>query len=121
MNTDNSIWQGRYDGETEENLRIFQKVEQTDNYNSIKSGDIVLHGFAVEEGVRRNKGRIGAKDAPNIIRRNMSNFPIQHPEFRLLDFGNITCEEQKLEEAQENLAQKVKFVLDKCVEVFGYR
>jgi formiminoglutamase len=113
LNTDNPIWQGRYDGETEENLRIFQKVEQTDNYNSIKSGDIVLHGFAVEEGVRRNKGRIGAKDAPNIIRRNMSNFPIQYPEFRLLDFGNITCEEQKLEESQENLAQKVKFVLDK--------
>jgi formiminoglutamase len=72
-----------------------------------------LHGFAVDEGVRRNKGRIGAAKAPDIIRKNMSNFPVVSPDFKLLDFGNITCEDQNLEKTQENLAEKVSKILQK--------
>ncbi len=28
-----------------------------------------LHGFAVDEGVKRNKGRVGAKDAPGYYQK----------------------------------------------------
>jgi formiminoglutamase len=68
-------------------------VKEENNYDLISPKDFVLHGFAVDEGVRRNKGRQGAKDAPDIIRKNMSNFPVILPDFSLLDFGNITCED----------------------------
>lgn len=106
-----NIWQGRLDGEELLFHRLFQRVKEEQNYDSILTDDFVLHGFAVDEGVRRNKGRLGAKDAPNLIRKNMSNFPVILPNFSMLDFGNVTCEDGNLENAQNNLAKNVSKVL----------
>ncbi|MDC8098415.1 formimidoylglutamase [Chryseobacterium rhizosphaerae] len=106
-----NIWQGRWDGEELLFHRIFQRVKEEQNYDSISPNDFVLHGFAVDEGVRRNKGRQGAKDAPDVIRKNMSNFPVVLPDFSMLDFGNITCEDGHLENAQNSLAKNVSKVL----------
>jgi len=105
------IWQGRNDGDELLHHRIFQRVREEKNYDSISTNDFVLHGFAVDEGVRRNKGRQGAKDAPDIIRRNMANFPVIRPDFSLLDFGNVTCEDGDLENTQKELAKNVSKVL----------
>ncbi|WP_139422057.1 formimidoylglutamase [Chryseobacterium mulctrae] len=105
------IWQGRLDGEELLYHRIFQRVKAESNYDLISTNDFVLHGFAVDEGVRRNKGRQGAKDAPDVIRKNMSNFPVIRPDFSLLDFGNITCEDENLENTQNELAKNVSKVL----------
>lgn len=105
------IWQGRFDGEDPLYHRIFQRVSLENDYALISPNDFVLHGFAVDEGVKRNKGRVGAKDAPNLIRKNMSNFPVVSPEFSLKDFGNITCENGNLEGSQNELAEKVAQVL----------
>lgn len=105
------IWQGRLDGEELLYHRIFQRVKAENNYDLISTNDFVLHGFAVDEGVRRNKGRQGAKDAPDVIRKNMSNFPVIRPDFSLLDFGNITCEDGNLENTQNELAKNVSKVL----------
>jgi len=105
------IWQGRLDGEEPLYHRIFQRVKEERNYDNISTGDFALHGFAVDEGVRRNKGRQGAKDAPDIIRKNMSNFPVILPDFSMLDFGNVTCENGNLESTQNDLAKNVSKVL----------
>ena len=105
------IWQGRFDGDDPLSHRIFQRVFLENNYSNISPNDFVLHGFAVDEGVKRNKGRIGAKDAPDIIRKNTANFPVVNPEFVLKDFGNITCEDGNLEKSQNELAEKVTEVL----------
>jgi len=105
------IWQGRLDGEELLYHRIFQRVKEEKNYDAISTNDFVLHGFAVDEGVRRNKGRQGAKDAPDMIRKNMSNFPVIRPDFSLLDFGNIICEDANLENTQNELAKNVSKVL----------
>lgn len=107
----NTIWQGRLDGEDLLFHRIFQRVREENNYDLISTKDFVLHGFAVDEGVKRNKGREGAKNAPDVIRKNMSNFPVIRPDFTLLDFGNVTCEDGNLEETQNNLAKNVSKVL----------
>ncbi|MGL6129809.1 formimidoylglutamase [Chryseobacterium artocarpi] len=106
-----NIWQGRLDGEELLFHRLFQRVKEEQNYDNISTNDFALHGFAVDEGVRRNKGRQGAKDAPDVIRRNMSNFPVNLPDFSMLDFGNITCEDGNLENTQNNLAKNVSKVL----------
>lgn len=106
-----NIWQGRLDGEELLFHRLFQRVQEEHNYDNVSTNDFVLHGFAVDEGVRRNKGRQGAKEAPDVIRKNMSNFPVIIPDFSLLDFGNITCEDGNLENAQNNLAKNVSKVL----------
>ncbi len=107
----NTIWQGRLDGEELLFHRIFQRVREESNYDSISTSDFVLHGFAVDEGVRRNKGRQGAKDAPDIIRKNMANFPVIRPNFSMLDFGNVTCDDGNLENTQNQLAKNVSKVL----------
>ena len=105
------IWQGRFDGEDPLYHRIFQRVSLETDYASISPNDFVLHGFAVDEGVKRNKGRVGAKEAPDIIRKNMSNFPVVNPEFSLKDFGNINCDDGNLDKSQNELAEKVTEVL----------
>lgn len=108
-----SVWNGRYDGKDPLFHRVFQRVLVSADYNSIDAGDFCLHGFAVDEGVQRNKGRIGAKNAPDIIRKNMSNFPVNSPDFVLKDFGNVYCEDGNLEVSQQELADKVAVVLSK--------
>jgi formiminoglutamase len=105
------IWQGRLDGDELLYHRIFQRVKIETDYDAISTKDFVLHGFAVEEGVKRNKGRLGAKDAPGVIRKNLSNFPVILPDFSLLDFGNITCDDTNLEKTQNSLAKNVSKVL----------
>jgi len=104
-------WTGRFDGDEESFHRIFQRTKRESNYGIINPDDFVLHGFAVDEGVKRNKGRVGAQAAPDIIRKNMSNFPVIHSDFRLQDFGNIKCENGDLESAQNLLADKVSKAL----------
>lgn len=105
------MWQGRFDGDNPLYHRVFQKVSVENDYGKISENDFVLHGFAVDEGVKRNKGRTGAKDATDIIRKNMANFPVVNPEFILKDFGNIFCEDGDLEKSQNELSEKVAEVL----------
>lgn len=107
------MWQGRYDGDSPLVQRVFQKVILEKDYRNIKNKDFVLQGFTVDEGVKRNLGRVGAAEAPNIIRKKMSNFPVISPYFRLLDFGNIKCEDQDLESAQEKLSNSVSNIISK--------
>lgn len=107
------IWQGRFDGEDPLYHRIFQRVILEDNYENILRNDFILHGFAVDEGVKRNKGRVGAKDAPDLIRKSCANFPVVNPDFSLKDFGNVKCEDGNLEKTQNELAEKVHKVFAK--------
>ncbi len=106
----NSIWQGRLDGDDALQHRIWQRVSLQNSYDEISPKDFVLHGFAVDEGVRRNKGRVGAALAPEVIRRNMANFPVVKPNFSLKDFGDVVCA-STLEAAQAELAAKTSSVL----------
>ena len=101
------IWSGRFDGEDLLSRRLFQAVEDIADYKEIIDNSFFLHGFAVDEGVKRNKGRVGAAAAPNVIRKNMSNFPVVSPSFRLFDFGDIYCPDENLEKTQQSLANAV--------------
>lgn len=106
-------WTGRFDGEEDSYQRIFQRVNTAADYNAVDPNDFVLHGFAVDEGVKRNKGHVGAQKAPDLIRKNMSNFPVFNSRFSLKDFGNIHCDNEDLEKTQIVLAEKVAQVLAK--------
>lgn len=104
------IWQGRHDGDDPLYHRLFQRVSLETDYEAILPKDFVLHGFAVDEGVQRNKGRVGAKHAPDVLRRNLSNFPVVSPDFVLRDFGDIS-DKKGLEQTQRDLADKVTKVI----------
>lgn len=114
------IWTGRNDGEDALHQRIFQRVLTDLNYENLQPGQFALHGFAVDEGVRRNKGRVGAASAPDRIRSAAANFPVVSPDFLLADFGNIRCENRNLEEAQANFAACVRRVLSQGARSVGF-
>ncbi|SEG12631.1 formiminoglutamase [Halpernia humi] len=107
------IWQGRFDGEDPLFHRIFQRVTLEKNFEILSENDFALQGFAVDEGVKRNKGKVGAAEAPDFIRKNMANFPVTTAHFSLKDFGNVKCKNQNLEEAQQKLAENVHTILAK--------
>lgn len=56
--------------------------------------------------MKRNKGRVGAADAPDAIRTQLANLPIHRP-VSLVDLGTVTCEYENLEQAQSELAEQV--------------
>ena len=106
-------WQGRIDGDTPEYFRWHQVVQLIDLEKGklpvigSRHTGIALLGFCCDEGVRRNLGRTGAKEGPDAIRSACKNLPLQGSHFVLVDAGNIICNDEDLEGAQEALGQSV--------------
>ncbi|MEY1579539.1 formimidoylglutamase [Providencia manganoxydans] len=98
------IWQGRTDGDTEEHLRIHQVM------NKNTPAQFALIGFASDEGVRRNKGRLGAKAGPDAIRQQLAGLPLHQP-LAIRDAGTVRCDDNDLETAQRNLSDQLIAIL----------
>lgn len=100
-----SIWTGRFDDEDGELGKRWHQVVELKNFNSLEidsDPSIALLGFCSDEGVRRNKGRVGAKNAPDVIRKALANLPYhQNTTTKIQDFGNVMLEDGNLEKARE--------------------
>ncbi|WP_432473047.1 formimidoylglutamase [Amphritea sp. HPY] len=103
----NDIWSGRVDAEEGAGLatRLHQVISPLDSAPVGKLG-LALIGFCSDEGVRRNQGRVGARHAPDQLRRSLANlpWPMDRPAY---DAGNVICEGEKLDEAQQALGSRV--------------
>jgi formiminoglutamase len=84
-----------------------------------KMADVVLLGLPQDEGVRRNKGRVGAKDAPDAIRRCLYKL-VAKEGLKLFDVGN-TIIEDTLEKTHDTHREIVRHLLrsDKRLVVLG--
>lgn len=108
-------WTGRVDSEDgEQGLRIHQVIR---DYKNIKASSVqpkVFVGFCSEEGVERNKGRIGAKNSPDLIRKSLANLPLH---FSTTDFiydtGNIICDDKNLEAVREEQIHQIDKIIKK--------
>jgi formiminoglutamase len=111
-------WTGRIDGATAEMQRWHQRIrllnlsaEQLPALNAGQRG-VVLLGFACDEGVRRNKGRVGAAEGPLALRRACAGFPVHfHADSLLIDAGDVICMDNDLETAQQTLSEAVLGIL----------
>ncbi|WP_219107104.1 formimidoylglutamase [Austwickia sp. TVS 96-490-7B] len=65
--TPDGVWTGRCDGASSAHARWHQRIRPWEP-GSIQRGDVAILGFASDEGVRRNHGRPGAAQAPDMIR-----------------------------------------------------
>jgi len=83
-------------------------------YESSSSGGSALLGFASDEGVRRNFGRVGAAGGPAAIRAVLSRLAV-HMSPPLYDAGDVTCADGDLEGAQERLADRIAALLDRGI------
>ncbi|SZD73493.1 Formimidoylglutamase [Candidatus Ornithobacterium hominis] len=92
-------WQGRIDEEVGEKSWRWHQVIKAYSEEAEENSFVFL-GFACDEGVRRNQGRVGAAAAPQKIRQFLSGIPYHQP-LNLLDAGDILCENGDLEKARE--------------------
>jgi formiminoglutamase len=105
-------WTGRIDGTEDAHLRWHQKIVYQSSYdmpiNLSGNRQYAIVGFESDEGVARNKGRVGAKDGPDVLRQFCANLPVHSPSiFYVVDIGNIKCENHQLELAQELLSNTI--------------
>lgn len=106
---DMSVWQGRQDPEDGElALRWHDRVLP---WQEDTAPGVALVGFACDEGVRRNKGRVGAADAPQAIRKLLAN-TAWHLGRPVYDGGDLRCDDGDLDGAHDRLAERVARLLD---------
>lgn len=110
---DLACWQGRIDSSTLfDAFRWHQWVkplnlEETDPLPPAVV-KIAFLGFCCDEGIRLNRGRSGASDGPDSIRKALSSLPCDFTkDLHLYDAGNILCEDVPLNQSQEALAAAV--------------
>ncbi|MFC6673130.1 formimidoylglutamase [Marinobacterium aestuariivivens] len=101
----NEIWTGRVD--SEEEAALATRLHQVISPLGEGPAGVALVGFCSDEGVRRNKGRVGARQAPDQLRRAIANLPWS-PERAAYDAGNVVCEGEQLEAAHLALANLVQ-------------
>lgn len=85
----------------------FRPIDMNDELTAIKSQNLTLLGYACDEGVRRNKGRVGAKDGPDHIRRQWAKLPWHQSRIEIFDAGTIGCEHNDLEATHVALGNSV--------------
>ncbi|ASN04497.1 formimidoylglutamase [Virgibacillus necropolis] len=112
---DKELWTGRVDHEEDVNsFRFHQVVKFNDIDKSTKNESAFgIIGFECDEGVRRNKGRVGASSAPREIRKLLSSLPYNIGDnANLIDAGNVVCENDEMEAAQEELGIHITKLLN---------
>ncbi|WP_427384076.1 formimidoylglutamase [Janibacter sp. G56] len=96
------VWTGRHDGDGPEHRRFHDCVVS----DSTLPVDAVLVGFASDEGVARNKGRVGAVDGPVALRSALASLAV-HTDVVVLDAGDVTVDGGDLEDGQRRLGEAV--------------
>lgn len=106
-------WQGRNDGSEAEQLRWWQHIQMWPSILELPNflQAPVLLGFASDEGVARNNGRIGSAEGARYLRKALSNLPVHNTAISLYDVGTIHCIAGNLEEAQMQLAVATQAIL----------
>lgn len=82
-------WNGRVDGEELDVLRIHQVVKAISIEEllevDLKEKKVCFVSFNSDEGVRRNSGRLGAKDGWIHVKKALSGFPIFRDDLKFYD------------------------------------
>ena len=133
---DPPVWSGRTDGDTPEHLRWHQRARQGIAHEAAQQtpqnasrGDgqrgadqatasqpaqtpaVELIGFSCDEGVRRNKGRVGASEGPDALRGALAPLAM-HADFGIHDAGTVVVPDRDLEGGQDTLGNEVARLLD---------
>jgi len=108
--SDMSVWTGRADTADGESGRRWHQVVRP--VEAADGPGVALLGFACDAGVRRNRGRPGAAEGPAAVRRMLGNLAWHGGnEDRLYDAGDIACDGDSLEAAQQDYAGRLAGLL----------
>lgn len=109
MMVDMSLWQGRVDADEGPRARRWHQCVRP--FADGAEPGVVLLGFACDEGVRRNQGRIGAAAGPRALRQALANLA-WHGTRPVYDAGDVACPDEDLESAQAALARRVAALIE---------
>lgn len=111
-------WEGRIDGTESDVLRLHQviKVMTLDELlleeNNMKK--VCFVSFASDEGVRRNLGRLGARNGWKHLKKMMASFPVFYNDLSFYDLSEIIeVNDRDLEAGQAKLAEVVEKLKEK--------
>ncbi|KOF02665.1 hypothetical protein OB69_10105 [Roseivirga seohaensis subsp. aquiponti] len=115
---DLSLWKGRKD----ENLgrpNYWYEMVKASALEKLKPSankQLAILGYAVDEGVKRNQGRVGAIDGPDAIRKMLAILPNHfQSQTEILDFGNVICVDEDLDATHSNFSKTVSQLLSQGV------
>ncbi|MCW5589896.1 MAG: formimidoylglutamase [Legionellales bacterium] len=111
------LWIGRADSLPRE--RYFQIVECCDLRRQfpVKENSFAILGFACDAGVKRNSGATGAKLGPDGFRQAFTHLAQHLPDNCVIyDVGNIVCDNDDLEAAQESLGEVIYLLNQKNIK-----
>lgn len=104
-------WFGRSSGKK---MYLHEKIELSTPEQSSAGKHFSILGYACEEGVRRNQGRVGTKNGPDSIRKMLGKMPNHLLESqKVYDLGNIQCDDGNMESCQELLSETLCSLLNK--------
>ncbi|OQP20852.1 formimidoylglutamase [Geobacillus zalihae] len=102
-------WTGRIDSVSDERaFRLHQRIRLLDLSQPFAPAEraAAFIGFACDEGVRRNQGRQGAKEAPAAVKAALARLPWHLPEGVVVyDAGDVVCVDERLEQSQTELGK----------------
>lgn len=105
-------WTGRNDPEDGVEAKRWHHVVNSRN----DTDSIGIIGFACDLGVERNKGKVGASKAPEILRGALANLA-WHGKGNIIDYGTIRTHNEgidSLNTAQISLGEKVSEIIQKA-------
>jgi len=119
--SEKAFWQGRKSNPDIANQYWHQEIKLIDfsSEDSKIDTDIAILGYACDEGVRRNRGRIGAQEGPVAIRERLAKQPIHFENKRVADVGDIVCVDDDMEACQDLFAKHITDLLNQNVFPVG--
>ena len=115
VDTAASPWSGRNDGDGPGHRRWWQAVSTPataePDSSAASAGPAALLGFCSDEGVRRNKGRVGAAAAPAAIRAALAPLAF-HGTRAVTDVGDVMVSGDALEDGQARAGRALTAMLD---------
>lgn len=114
------LWKGRITSPEMGVQFWYQAIQCVDlNDQPLPTTDIGLLGYACEEGVRRNQGRIGAAQGPDQIRRKLGTVAYHLQGKRIADLGDFQCKDQQMEDCQTAFATQISAMLHRGIFPIG--
>ncbi len=112
-------WTGRIDSSSDFTQFRYHQVVKAIHLNELDEGnEIVLMGFASDEGVKRNKGRTGAANGPGEFRETIGSLCWHGMEGGFIDAGNVFPKSENLEKAQIELGKGITHLLNNSKRSF---
>ncbi len=114
-------WKGRETTSASGPQYWYQIMECMDLEHSEGLGraDFGIIGYACDEGVRRNFGRVGAKDGPQSFRDKLGGLPHHFEDKSVLDFGNLICIDGDMESCQEAFSKTISLLVSNHIFPIG--